>query len=272
MKPIIDGCAEHMKGLLNQMGVNEMERSPFLRDFDTPADLLRVYKSFIAKTSASDGDINKDNCYEESSDDAEEVDLISSGINSASQVDRIKEFIDVTLDKGDGTDADLEVNNDIQELNDCTSVAAVQEELYGEYTCSDSGIADAWETVVQSDVEDLVYNCRDALCGLHATSKARGSINNDRKKNSLLGRWLTHKQKPPEDDDANSNDKTIERNMHVKVEMKEKRDNQELLSDLVDYRVLAINNKTTTSGISVKREGRLGVKTLDTKRIGFCCR
>jgi hypothetical protein len=32
--------------------------------------------------------------------------------------------------------------------------------------------------------------------------------------------------------------------MHVKVEMKEKRDNQELLSDLVDYQVLAINNKT----------------------------
>ncbi len=32
--------------------------------------------------------------------------------------------------------------------------------------------------------------------------------------------------------------------MHVKVEMKEKRDNRELLSDLVDYRVVAINNKT----------------------------
>lgn len=243
VKPIIDGCAEHMKGLLKRLGVNEMERSPFLRDFDTPADLLRVYKSFIAKTSASDRDINEDNCCEESSDDAEEVDQSSSGINSVSQLDRIKEFIDVTLDKGDGTDADLEVNNDIQEQNDCTSVAAVQEELYGEYTSSDSGIADAWEKVVQSDVGDLAYNCRDALCGLHATNKARGSINNDRKKNSLLGRWLTHKQKPSEDD-ANSNDKIIERNIHVKVEMKEKRHNQGPLCDLVDYRVLAVDTKT----------------------------
>ena len=79
----------------------------------------------------------------------------------------------------------------------------------------------------------MEYNCRDALCGLHATNKARGSINNDRKKNSLLGRWLTHKRKPSEDD-ANSNDIIIERNMHVKVEMKEKKDDQGLLCDLVD--------------------------------------
>ena len=78
---------------------------------------------------------------------------------------------------------------------------------------------------------------------LHATNKARGSVNSDRKKNSLLGRWLTYKNKLSEND-AMSSDTVIERNVHLKVEMKEKRDGQAPLSDLVDYRVLALYTKT----------------------------
>jgi hypothetical protein len=94
------------------------------------------------------------------------------------------------------------------------------------------------------DTARVPSDCEDNAIEAQLSHVDGGSINSDRKKKSLLGRWLTHKQKPPEEDDANSNDKTIERNMHVKVEMKEKRDNRELLSDLVDYRVVAINNKT----------------------------
>ncbi len=267
VKPIINGCAERMKGLLDRLGVKEMDRSPFLRNFDTPADLLGVYKDFIAtkaSASASEEEVNEENSNGESSDDEEDADQSSSGINSVSQLDRIKEFIDVALEKGDGIDAESELSDDIEEQNDGTSVAAEQEDLSGEYACSDSGIEDAWESIVESGVEDLAFNCREGLLCLHATNKARGSINSDRKKNSLICRWLTNKPRPSEDD-SSAND-MIERNMHVKVEMKEKGDNQGPQCDLVDYRVLGVDTKTYNKWYLCKKGKQAWSKTIGHKK------
>eukprot|EP00956_Cyclotella_meneghiniana_P032444 scaffold89278_cov33-Cyclotella_meneghiniana.AAC.2 len=226
VKPIINGCAENMKLLLNRLGVKEDEISPFLRRFEEPSDLLKVFEEFIAKTSSPDDDNMTTTltmrcalCINE-----EGVDESSGGINSASQLDRIKEFVDVTLGKGDGIDAHLEGDDDdTQEHNDeRTSVSTPQEDVSGEYECCDSELAQGWDSIVESDIENLAFNCRDGMRCLHATNKARGSVNSDRKKNSLLGRWLTYKNKLSTENEAMSSDTVIERNVHLKVEMKEK--------------------------------------------------
>ena len=91
-------------------------------------------------------------------------------------------------------------------------------------------------------------------------------MNIDRKKNSLLGRWLSHKHKPS-DDAANSGGIVVEQNMHVKVEMTEKRDNQAPLSDLVDYRVLAVNTKTYNKWYLCDRGRQAWSKTIGHKKV-----
>ena len=54
--------------------------------------------------------------------------------------------------------------------------------------------------------------------------------------------------------------------MHVKVEMKEKRDNQGLLCDLVDYQVLAVDTKTYNKWYLCKNRRQAWSKTTGHKK------
>lgn len=116
------------------------------------------------------GEKDKDNNDKVANDDEEVVES-SGGIDCAAQLERIKHFINATLDKGDEADTDTGVQSDPQEQNDSAIVGAMQEDISDEY---DSDIADVWESIIESEAEDLAKNCWNGMRCLNAKHQIEG--------------------------------------------------------------------------------------------------
>ena len=98
-----------------------------------------------------------------------------------------------------------------------------QVEIDSEAECDGSDIGNGligWQQVCAASVEDLATVCHDAIDQL--STKCTGSIQNDTKRKSLRERWLTSQKAKGPSDLGLSDDITIERKVHIKLEISEK--------------------------------------------------
>ena len=54
VKPIINSCSQKMKPLLQCLGVQDIELSPFVREFDLSTDLADAYETFFFHATNSE--------------------------------------------------------------------------------------------------------------------------------------------------------------------------------------------------------------------------
>ncbi len=234
VKPIINECSNCMNVLFDKLGVDASEKSPFLRQFDSPRELASVYKDYVFKEG------NEGNLYENEEDECYSTatqDMNGNG-DIDDQMNRIKEFLDVTI--GDTKDGGDKRNNDDTPAPDI-AIATNHVDDAAEYESpSGSDIVSGWKTVIESSLEELAINCRNGMRML--STKSKGSVNNETKRKSLMGRWLTTKKKSSADD-SNCDQKFLERNVHVTLEMTE-RFGGKVQTSIEHYRILAVNTKS----------------------------
>jgi hypothetical protein len=234
VKPIINECTMRMEAMLNRLGVDDSEKSPFLRQFETAEELAKVYEDYTKLSETiedgeedeavgDDGSVEDDVCKEGS-----EIEGVSVG-----EERRIRDFINAALEKDD--------NNNGDDPDDTQNPAAVLPEVESECAGS-SDVLSGWSAIVDGAIDNLALLCRSGL-GFLDGSKVKGSISSDTKRKSLQGRWFTPKKKM-DDCNAKADGKFIERNVWVKLQMKEMMGSSIAVEDLVNYRVLGVFTKS----------------------------
>ena len=248
LRPIINDCAENMRGLLKRMGVGSEELSPFCRMFSTPEDLLEVYRVYVgARKPKSVEVIEVDN--EEAGHGEEEA-----GDNEGTA----GEEQDV------GTSAPFAASVRFEALKDAINAALEEESANEEYRGHDSG--EATESAIDESVLSNaghagggVYGLRDLfladdMVGIATAARegiaqlqgrTSGSTSMSGKMKSLRERWMRPSKKDVTEGNEEMSDgtKLIKRNTEVLVKLSEGRGKKKV-TGVENFRVLGLYTKT----------------------------
>ena len=228
VKPIINSCSQKMKPLLQRLGVQDSELSPFVREFDLSTYLADANEAlFSCATNSEEGM------------DVEDDDMTSNDADSK----RGRECMDDHLPSLINLAMDEEIDDeDKASAEPYDIVESTQVEIYSETDYDGADIGNGlmgWQQMCGASVDDLASVAQNAI--LQLTQKCSGSISNDTKCKSLCERWWTSRKLVTPSDLADSNGIMIERNVHIKLEISEEGGEKKAVED---SRVVAIYTKT----------------------------
>ncbi len=233
VQPIINECTKRTEAMLNRLGIDDSEKSPFLRQFETAEELAKVYEDYTKSSETVEDTENEAVEDDGSVEDDVRAEGSEMEVVSLDEERRIQDFINAALEK-DGTSSNREG------LNDNPNQAAVLPEVESECAKS-SDVLSGWSAIVDGTMDNLVLLCRSGI-GFLDGSKVKGSISSDTKRKSLQGRWFGSKKMT---DKGNAQaGKFIERNVRVKLQMKEMTGSGAAVEDIVNYRVLGVFTKS----------------------------
>ena len=157
--PIINSLIVSVEYLLSCFGLRSEERSPFLRHFNSPSDLLEIYLTFVPPdlggTESGDGDNDEgtDN-YEDGESDTEKLDLEDGNWDFLTDV--------ISLVVGDGSAVTDAVGDDAAEtVEDASaeeSIKAENSEDFGEDELTISSAASNFFKIIGcTTMNDLIH-------------------------------------------------------------------------------------------------------------------
>jgi hypothetical protein len=173
--PIINECSNCMNMLLDRLGVDAAEKSPFLQQFQSHKELASVYKDHVFKSTSGSGD-DYDN---EEDEDGCSTSVQDTVHDPSDELNRIRELIDITVEDASSSDENTE---DSGVAASGIEVTSDKDNGAVSYECAPgSNIASGWKSVVGSSLEDLAVNSRNGMEMLN--TKSKGTINPETKRN-----------------------------------------------------------------------------------------
>ena len=250
IKAILNDCGQHMMRMLLRLGVCSKELSPFLKEFDSVTDLVVEYKRYCGVSTHGQEQNEGENYNEENPSPN-----IESGMGRTCQLDHLKDIIDLAQESDEGDSRPL-VSSNLPVLTPraTNNQEAGEEDYHEEDNESDADLFVSssvdglfgWDELLQSSEEDLAETALKAFQQLSAKTRTSGSVHYETKRKSLKERWLSRTEpKETASELVEPQEKIIERNVHVKVEVTEKGNNVGPSKKAIeDYRVLGIYTKT----------------------------
>ena len=231
VKLLINSQVPEMLNLLSVFGVSKEQRSPFLREFCTPEELLQLYLDELPTKDKEDEKKGVDGGTHDSEEGMEgKTSDADKNTRNDCNVETLAEAIKLATETS-------------TEATHTESIAESKSSASKDHEDSDSvQVSKAFQEVMQSEsLNDVISACKGAMNSLVMKQRESGSTGSEQKCKSLQGRWMETESTTKEVDSHadKSQGHCSERNWLITVDVGKKNNKKECY-----FRVLGQYTKT----------------------------